>query len=143
MKYLQDIRAAHADPERLENLYRAALRENAGDEWKSDLLACHAESSDNILYIAWRYRLQASVPEQPEGRGVNWKLAIPLGLVAGLVFAVLSISRFDLPRHTPLLLYAAAPIGACFIVAFLVLQISSRQYPKRAWAVIGGLIAIG
>ena len=60
MKYLQDIRAAHTDPERLENLYRAARRENAGDEWKSDLLACHAESPDNILYTAWRYRLQAS-----------------------------------------------------------------------------------
>jgi hypothetical protein len=141
MKYLQDIRAAHADPERLENLYRAALRENAGDECKSDLLACHAESPDNILYAAWRYRLQAET-EQPEGRGVNWKLAIPLGLIAGLVFAVLSSSRLDLPRHTPLVLFAWAPIGACFIVAFLTLQATPRQYPQRAWAVIAGLIAI-
>jgi len=143
MKYLQDIRAAHADPERLENLYRAALRENAGDEWKSDLLACLAESPDNILYAAWRYRLQAAETEQPESRGVNWKLAIPLGLVAGIVFAVLSSSLFDLPRHTPLLLFAWAPVGACFIVAFLTLQTTSRQYSKRAGAVIGGLIAIG
>ena len=143
MKYLQDIRAAHTDPERLENLYRAAQRENAGDEWKSDLLACHAESPDNILYTAWRYRLQASETEPPESRGVNWKLAIPLGLVAGLVFAVLSISRFDLPRHTPLLLYAWAPLGACFIVAFLTLQATPREYPKRVWAVIAGLIAVG
>jgi len=143
MKYLQDIRAARADPERLENLYRAALRENAGDEYKSDLLACHAESPDNILYAAWRYRLQAAETEQPEGHGINWKLAIPLGLAAGLIFAVLSSSLFDLPRHTPLLLFAWAPIGACFIVAFLTLQTASRQYPKRAWAVIGGLIALG
>jgi len=143
MKYLQDIRAAHADPERLENLYRAALRENAGDEWKSDLLACLAESPDNILYTAWRYRLQASETEPPESRGVNWKLAIPLGLVAGLVFAVLSSSRLDLPRHTPLLLFAWAPLGACFIVAFLTLQATPREYPKRVWAVIAGLIAIG
>jgi hypothetical protein len=141
MKYLQDIRTAHADPERLENLYRAALRENAGDECKSDLLACHAESPDNILYAAWRYRLQAEETEQPESHSVNWKLAIPLGLAAGLIFAVLASSRFDLPRHTPFLLFAWAPIGACFIVAFLTL--TSRQYPKRAWAVIGGLIAIG
>ncbi len=143
MKYLQDIRAAHADPERLENLYRAALRENAGDEWEADVLACHAESPDNILYAAWRYRLQAAEIEQPESRGVNWKLAIPVGLAAGLVFAALSISRFDLPRHVPLLLFAWAPIGACFIVAFLTLQTTSRPHPKRAWAVIGGLIAIG
>ena len=126
MKYLQDIRAAHTDPERLENLYHTALRENAGDECKSDLLACLAESPDNILYAAWRYRLQAAEIEQPESRGVNWKLAIPLGLIAGLVFAVLSISRFDLPRHTPLLLFAWAPIGACFIVALLTLQATPR-----------------
>ncbi len=143
MKYLQDIRAAHTDPERLENLYRAALRENAGDEWKSDLLARLAESPDNILYAAWRYRLQGAETEQPESHGINWKLAIPLGLIAGLVFAVFSISRFDLPRHMPLLLFAWAPVGACFIVAFLALQTTSRQYPQRAGVVIGALIAIG
>ena len=142
MKYLQDIRAAHTDPEQLENLYRAALRENAGDEWRSDLLACLAQSPDNILYAAWRYRLQTSEAEQPESRGVNWKLAIPLGLVAGLVFAVLSSSRLDLPRHTPLILYAWAPLGACFIVAFLTLQATS-QHTKRAWAMIASLVVIG
>ena len=134
MKYLQDIRAAHTDPERLENLYRAALRENSGDEWTSDLLTCLAETPDNILYTAWCYRLQAPETDQPESRGVNWKLAIPLGLIAGLVFAVLSLSRFDLPRHTPLLLFAWALLGACFIVAFLTLHATPRQYPKRASA---------
>jgi hypothetical protein len=141
MKYLQEMRAGHSDPKRLEDLYHIAQRENAQDEFKADLLVCRDESPNNVLYAAWYYRLQAPVAEQPSGKGVNWKSAIPLGLMAGLVFAVLSHPRLDLPRHTPFLMLVWAPIGACFIVAFLTL--TAGQHRKRALSVIAGLLAVG
>ncbi len=137
MKYLQDIRAGHNDPRRLEDLYQAARRENASDEFKADLLACHAESPDNVLYAAWYYRLEAS---QPGGPSVNWKLAIPLSLIAGLVFATLSNSRFDFPDHMPYLALVWAPIGACFVIAFLA---GAGRAFRQAWPPIVGLLVAG
>lgn len=137
MKYLQDIRAGHNDPKLLEELYQSARREDASDEFKTDLLACHAESPDNVLYTAWYYRLEAA---QPGGPTINWKLSVPLGLIAGLVFAILSNSRFELPGHLPFLFLVWAPIGACFIVAFLA---GTSKTWKQAWPSIIGLVMVG
>jgi len=137
MKYLQNIRAGHSDPKLLEELYQSARRENAGDEFKTDMLACHAESPDNVLYAAWYYRLETF---QPGGPSINWKLAVPLGLIAGLVLAILSNSRFELPGHLPFLFLGWAPIGACFIVAFLA---GASKTWKPAWPSIIGLVMAG
>ncbi len=142
MKYLQDIRAGHNDPKRLEDLYQTAQRENEAEEFTADLLACYEQMPDNVLYAAWYYRLRPAPQKAPaEGWGVNWKLAILCSLVAGLVFALLSNSRFDFPYHMPYPVFAWAPLGACFIIAYL--AASDSQYRKRAWPVIVALVGIG
>ena len=137
MKYLSDIRDGRDDPRRLEDLYRAARSDSERDEFKADMLACYAESPDNVLYAAWRYRLESPPVSGP---GVNWLLAIGLGLMAGLVFGVLSSSRFDLPDYVPYLLLGWAPLGALFVIAFL--AGASKEW-KQSWLPVVGLLIVG
>jgi hypothetical protein len=140
MKYLTDIRAGRQDPKLLEDLYQTARRENKVSEFATDLLACYQESPDNVLYAAWYYRLQIVPQPAQENQGINWKLAIPLSLIAGLVFALLSNPRLDFPYHMPYLILAWAPLGACFILAYL--AASNIEYRKRAWPVSVALVGI-
>lgn len=140
MNYVQAIHASANDAKALEDLYQAARRDKQIGEFAADLRVCHQESPDNILYAAWYYRFLAQ-PEQAESKSINWQIAVPLAAIVGLILAVLANSRFSVPGHVPFLVYAWAPIGACFIIAFL--MITAHQNHKRAWSVIAGLIALG
>jgi hypothetical protein len=141
MEYPTEIRAAHSDARRLEDLYQAARREKAVDAFTTALLACHQESPDNLLYAAWYYRLQQAPEEEPLGRSINWKLAVPLSVITGLIFWLLSDPRFELPDHMPYLVLAWAPIAACFVVAFLALTAGKNR--KTAGLAVVGLVGVG
>ncbi len=142
MDYTQGIRTGRTDPKSLEDLYRAARQQHDESRFRADLLTCYGESPGNILYAAWAYRLQDMPPaERTESRLADWKWAVPLGLAAGIVFAVLSLSRFDLPAQMPFLALVWAPIGACFIIAFLV-GAGGRDWSRAAPLMIG-LVAFG
>jgi len=142
MRYLQDIRAGHGDPHLLEDLYQTARRENTVNEFTADLLACHEESPDNILYAAWYYRLQQTPQaDQTAGGSINWRLAIPLSVITGLIFAILSDPRFDLPNTMPNLMLFWAPLGACSVIAFL--AITGNLSRKQAMLAIIGLVSAG
>lgn len=142
MKYLPDIEAGHNDPQLLETLYGTACQEDEADEFRADLLACYEKSPGNVLYAAWYYRLEQVSPESGAGgRSVNWKLAIPLSAVLGLIFWLLSSPELEFADDMPYLLLVWAPIAACFVIAFLTL--SAGQGQKRSLLVLAGLIGLG
>lgn len=142
MEYLPEIHAARNDARLLEEVYQAARRENEESEFAASLLSCYQESPDNVLYAAWYYRLQqAAQEEQVERRGINWKLAVPLSVIAGLAFWLLSNPRFDFPDGVPYLVLLWAPLGACFVIAFL--TISRRRYDTLSLLAILGLVGFG
>jgi hypothetical protein len=140
--YLQEIRAAQGDPRRLEELYQTARREQDKDEFRAAMLSCYRESSDNVLYAVWYYRLQQT-PEEDEakGRSINWKLAILLSAITGLVFWILSNPRFEFSNGMPYLMLVWALVGGCAIIAFL--TITAGVNVKPASLVIAGLLVIG
>ena len=142
MNYLQEIRAAQGDPKRLEELYQTARREQDEDEFRAAMLSSYRESPDSVLYAAWYYRLQ-QVPkrDEAEGRAINWKLAVPLSAVTGLVFWILSNPRFEFPNGMPYLMLVWALVGGCAIIAFL--TITAGVNVKPASPIVAGLLVIG
>ncbi len=139
MQYVQAIQASASDPQALEELYQVARRDKQVGEFAADLFACHQASPDNILYAAWFYRFQAQ-PDQAASRSVNWQAAVPLALVAGLLFAALMNRRFEMSQATPFLALAWAPLGACCIIAFF--AAANRNWKSAGPAVVA-LIGLG
>ncbi len=144
MKYLQVLRAAPNDAQQLEALYQAARQANEADEFKADLLTCHAEAPSNMLYTAWHYRFQYSAPdEHAERRNINWKLAIPLGLLNGLVLWALSDPEltFDGDRYgMPYLAVLLGPIIGVIVMVFLTLTAKANY--RRTGLLSLGLIVV-
>jgi hypothetical protein len=137
MKYLTDLQTdAHA-PEKLEALYQAAQRANQEREFAADLDVCYQAAPDNLLYAAWHYRLQATPRDT---RSVNWKLAAPLAIMTGLIFAALTLPMSLLISGPPFVFLVWAPLGACAVIAFL--TITANTPWKRALPSIIGLLLI-
>jgi hypothetical protein len=142
MKYLEEIRAADQNPKELEDLYQAALRDGEGDTFAAAILACSREFPDNILFAAWYYRLlQFDRDELTERRGVNWKLAVPLGALTGLIFWIVSNPRFALPRDISYVVLVWALVAACSVIAFLALT-AGKEW-RSALSIIAGLVGVG
>ncbi len=142
MKYIQLIRDAEGDPQKMEALYQAALQESSTAEFGTDLIYCYKANRDDVLLAAWYYRLQAVPAEkvEPARQPVNWKLAIPLAVLNGLAFWILSGKQFVFsPNNFPHLMLLWAPLAALLILAFLTL--TTGENPNRAvW--IGATLAI-
>jgi hypothetical protein len=142
MDFVAEITSAKADPQRLEELYRGAEREHQTELFRTSMAACFEQSPGNLLYAAWYYRLTPGGYPVPAERdaGANWKLAIPLGLAAGLLLWLLSSPGSDFPTGTPLLLALWAPLEACFVLAYL---LGSTRRPLRVYLpVLLGLVGL-
>jgi hypothetical protein len=131
MKYLPDIHEASSDPQRLEDLYQSARKQKENDEFVADLMACYEEAPENLLYKTWYYRLKAEPQVQPqkESRRTYWKLAVPLGILNGLVFWILSDHRLVFLDNLPYLTLLCAPITAIFVMGFI--TFGSQQNHRR------------
>ncbi len=142
MQYLEAIRSGHDNPRLLEDLFQSAKQESRLAEFAADLLACRQESPDNILYAAWHYRLQRS-EDEAEGRDVNWKLAVPLALIIGLIFWVLSLDDLHLKfaDGMPYLTQVWSLIASALVIAFLTL--TAKKQGKPAIAILSGFLAFG
>ncbi|MGE5222007.1 MAG: hypothetical protein ACM3PY_06200 [Omnitrophica WOR_2 bacterium] len=139
MAYLQEITANKGNPQQLEELYRAALSKHEAGQFSADMEASFAGEPDNLLYQAWRYRLQ-TIPEQGRKRdrsGVNWKLAAPLAIANGLIFWALSDPKLTFLRGIPYLVLLAAPLIALFVLLYLYL--TTRKVPRRILGLGAGL----
>ncbi|OQY43743.1 MAG: hypothetical protein B6242_14125 [Anaerolineaceae bacterium 4572_78] len=159
MQFLADIQSGYNDPARLEELYQTARKANRLTEFKADLHACYQSASDNLLYTAWHYRLQADEQESERSK-VNWKLAIPLAVITGLIFWLMTFEELSMTFSdgTPYLFPLWGIVGGIFVIAFLTIarkfqpvgQTSStsmngqdvRSTNKRAIAVIVGLVVL-
>jgi hypothetical protein len=136
MMYLQEIQAASSDPETLERTYQRARRQKEEAAFREALQACYEGAPDNVLYAAWTYRLRQE-GQEPD-RAVNWKLAVPLSILLGGIFWLLSARLFGLPEELPYLAVAWSPIATCFVIAFL--AVTSGKQIKRAVIVSIGLL---
>jgi hypothetical protein len=142
MQYLENIISGRNNPKLLESLYQMARQENKIAEFATDLLACYQKTPDNVLYAAWHYRLQQA-EDQADSKKINWKLAIPLSIVMGLIFWVLSLDALDLnfTDGMPYLMQIWALIGGGFVIAFLTL--TAKKYHKRTIAILVSFLIFG
>jgi hypothetical protein len=128
MDYSAEIRRAKAHARRLEELYRAAQREQQAELFRAAIEACFEQSPDNPLYAAWYYRLLPAGPEVSAQS--DWKLAIPLSLAAGLLLWLLSGPAWVFPGGIPVLFALWAPLEALFVLAYGVL---TARWARRAY----------
>ncbi len=141
MNYLEEIQKAREAPDKLEELFRLADGVNEQDAFKQAVETCYQESPGSLLLAAWHYRLETLKAEESKSRSINWRWAVLLCLLNGLVFWWLSAPEFTFEiTQFPYLGLLAGPIIALFFIAFLV--ISKPQNLLRALLVSVVLVAI-
>ena len=141
MNLVIEIRAAESCPHKLEQLYQIAQKEGQTEVFQSALLACFEEDPDNLLYAAWFYRFQqtAETMFKPR-REVNWALAVPLSILTGLIFWVLSdFETLIYLDHLPLLALWWSPIATMSALIFM--TVTAKKNTVSAVAIGLGLLA--
>ncbi|MBT3392048.1 MAG: hypothetical protein HN413_16740 [Chloroflexi bacterium] len=134
MTYLEKVRASSADPQALEKLYQSARAQAQLADFRAGLLACYEDSPENVLLAAWYFRLQQSAPEAESApkRATNWKLAISMSILTGLVLWL--ITTEDGPMfldHLPYFVLFWSPIAALFSMVFLA-GTAKKNYSRTA-----------
>lgn len=138
MNYDDAVRNAAESPEALEALCREAEQRGTLDEFAESIITCGEERPESLLLAAWKLRLQ---PTGAAARSsVNWRAAVPLSLVSGLAFWILSAEWLRYPDDTPFLAMVWAPLGASFVIHFLVPGCRTRE--RRGLWVLLGLLAV-
>ncbi|HEY7358431.1 MAG TPA: hypothetical protein VH590_18245 [Ktedonobacterales bacterium] len=141
--YRELIAAAQHDPEQIEQLYQAARRTRRADQFAQDVHALYQESSENVLYAAWHFRLQHSASEDWFARiGSHWRLAIVMSILLGLLLWGLSDPTLTFGQQVPLLVFVGAPIVALFLASFFFL-VTRAQVNRLALALIGLAVCTG
>jgi len=141
MNLIPEIQSAKNDPQKLEQIYLAAQQAGQMEVFQSALLACYQEKPDNLLYAAWFYRFQQTAEStEKTRRQVNWVWAVPLSILTGLIFWVLS--DFDTLVYLdvlPLLALWWSPIATMSALIFL--TVTAKKNQVRAVALGLGLFA--
>jgi hypothetical protein len=138
--YRELIRAAGNTPEQLEQLYQAARRARRAGQFTQDLNTLYQESSENVLYAAWHYRLQQGAPEDWLARvSSHWRLAILMSVLLGLILWGLSDPNLVIGNQVPYVVILGAPIIALFLASFffLITRAQKNRYLIVLLAVIG------
>jgi hypothetical protein len=141
MDLIAEVRDASSDPQKLEHLYQEAQQKGDLGDFQAALLACYDEAPDNLLYAAWFYRMKqsAQTPEKPR-RAINWALAIPLSILTGLIFWVLSdFEYFVFWDDFPYLGLLWSPIAAMSALVFMAVTARKKQMQSAALGI--GLLA--
>ncbi len=141
MNLIPEIQAAKNDPQKLEQLYQAARQEGQMEVFQSALLTCYQETPDNMLYAAWFYRFQQTAQTMLKTRrGVNWVLAVPLSILTGLIYWILSdFESLVYLDHLPHLALWWSPIAT--MSALILLTVTAKKNQVRALAMGLGLFA--
>ena len=139
MHLIPEIQDVKEDAQKLEQLYQLARKEGQSDVFHSALMACYEGDPDNLLYAAWFYRLRETA--ERKRRVVNWALAIPLSIVTGLIFWLLSdIENLIYLDHLPVLALWWSPIATMSALIFL--SVTAKKNQARAVALGLGLFAV-
>lgn len=149
MAYHELVSTLADDPERLEQAYQAAVKTGEAEAFEQAILAKQTVAPDNLLYAAWFYRLKYSAA-QAKGAFIRWSWVIPLAVLNGLLFWLLSdngrfmiriegFGRNVATDYLPTVFLMAAPLAAVFILIYLAATGWKRW---RRTALIGiGLVA--
>ena len=141
MNLIPEIQAAKNEPHKLEQLYQIAQKDGQTEVFQSALLACYTDDPDNLLYAAWFYRFQQTTDTaEKTHRVVNWALAIPLSILTGLIFWLLSdIENLIYLDHIPHLALWWSPIATMSALIFM--AVTAKKNQVRALALGLGLLA--
>ncbi len=141
MNLILEIQAAKSDPQKLEQLFQQAQGKGQVSEFQAALMACYEETPDNLLYAAWFYRFhQDEAQTEKVRRGVNWTIAVPLSLLTGLLFWLLSdFQDLLIYDHLPHLGLWWSPLATMSALVFL--AVTARKNYQRAAALSLGLLA--
>ena len=139
MNLIPEIQAVKGDAQKLEQLYQLAQKEGQTDVFQSALIACYEDDPDNLLYAAWFYRIQESA--ERKRHVVNWALAIPLSILTGVIFWLLSdIENQIYLDHLPLLALWWSPIATMSALIFM--SVTAKKNQVRAVALGLGLFVV-
>ena len=139
MELIPEIESATEDPERLEQLYKIAQKEGLTDQFQSVMYSYFEEQPENQLFAAWFYRLKQLPTEKKTN--INWKLAIPISILTGLVFWMLSdVGDMVYLDHLPYLFLWWSPVAA--MGALLFLSLTAMKNQVRAILLGLGLFAL-
>jgi hypothetical protein len=145
MSNLEGLESALSDPRLLEELYQKALQASAGAQFAAEIARRHEAAPDNPLLAAWYYRLQAPAATvmQLAHRAwrIQWPLAVPLGIILGIFYWVLSGQSMTQPDGVPYLLFLWAPLAAAALIAYLVLGAQDKTRRQRALVVAVAVLA--
>jgi len=141
MDLITEIQGASSNPQKLEQLYQQAQRDEHLEDFQAALLACYEESPDNLLYTAWFYRIQQlEQPNKKTRRAINWALAVPLSVLTGLIFWVLSdFENLIYLDHLPHLALWWSPIATMSALVFL--TVTAKNNLVRGIALGLGMLA--
>ncbi len=138
----EQIRAAESDPQRLEEIYQAARERDQVEAFRAALIARHAAAPDNVLLAAWTYRLEslAEGTGRP-GRAINWRVAVPLSLLTGLIFwAISDVENFLVLGGLPQIFLWWAPIATTSALLFMAIT-AKKRYATAVALGVGVLAA--
>lgn len=145
MAYHERIEALAGDAEQLEQVFQEAQRAGEGSDFQRAIEARYAAQPENLLYAAWFHRLRHAAVQAKEF-AVSWAWVLPLAVANGLLFWWLSDEQFMIrirgylsydEAFLPLLLLAAAPLTAAFVLAYLA---GAGQRHRRLAAWCGGAL---
>lgn len=139
MSYAQSIDTYRHDPKQLETLFQQAAHAGESADFAAGLDEIYHQVPENVLISAWHYRLTGPVA-QAEGSRINWALAVPIALLSGLSFWLLSTPALNLSDGAPFALLMAGPLAAFFVLLYLAL--TDGRYRGRAVQVAGVLLAL-
>lgn len=142
MSYLPIIQQHHSSPKELEEAYQAALRQGDAEAFAADLLACHQEAPENLLYAAWAQRFSQLVPTATRTRSTarNWKLAVLLAALTGLTFWGLTSPSLVRNIEIPFIVKYWAPIATLFALIFF--AFATRQKRRHVLLIAAALVLI-
>lgn len=145
MTYLETLRPYGQNAQGVEALYQEARRSGQTPAFAQAVQQLYTEAPEQLLWQAWFYRL-ATISEGSDTKsGPNWRVAIGLSVLCGVIFWLFSDQeRFTFAgNHFPLLLPMAAPIAALFVIAFLTMNQSPTARHRYRLLLLGALLTGG
>lgn len=144
--YQEKIYTLRTDAAQMEQTYQSAQQAGETAAFAEAIHTHFVSSPDNLLYAAWHYRLQAGAA-QAKSMAIAWGWVIPLALLNGLLFWLLSddqrfmIEIVGAPRgqtydYLPAISLWVAPIAAAFMLIYFTIV------GRKRWLLSGGVSVI-
>lgn len=146
MSDTHDPGAAANDPRLMEQMYRSVEGSAGAASFAADIERLYAAEPENALLAAWHYRLQQAQPAAAvpavQARRINWQLAVPLGVILGLVYWLLLEREWQATTGMPSVFEWWAPLAAVAIIVLVTFGSAGKRQPGVSNVVSLGLLAL-